>query len=146
MNIIERIERAIVYMPNGCWHTTFKTTPANPRPRIFYNGKAHNIARIVCEAHNAEPIPPGMLVCHTCDNPKCVNPEHLFLGTAADNSADCVSKGRIVRTILYALTEEQYEEIFNSELSTKELAKKYGVSKGHICRIKRTGSGKQPAA
>lgn len=51
---------------------------------------AHRISWII---HNG-PIPPGMSVLHSCDNPKCVNPQHLFIGSQKDNISDMVSKGR----------------------------------------------------
>ena len=56
--------------------------------------------RHICAAHrlswefNFGPIPDGMLILHRCDNPPCVRPDHLLLGTAADNTADMISKGR----------------------------------------------------
>ncbi|MGH7024521.1 MAG: HNH endonuclease signature motif containing protein [Caulobacteraceae bacterium] len=49
--------------------------------------------RLAWELANG-PIPDGLLILHKCDNPVCCNPDHLFLGTAADNHADCAAKGR----------------------------------------------------
>jgi len=61
--------------------------------RFFANGKeilAHRMMWIFVYGD----IPKGMCVCHTCDNPRCVNPAHLFLGTKRDNNIDMFAKGR----------------------------------------------------
>lgn len=60
---------------------------------LWYEGKYWKAHRLAWAQANG-PIPPGMFVLHRCDNPPCVNLEHLFLGTAADNTADMLAKGR----------------------------------------------------
>lgn len=63
------------------------------KPHSGHSGPKHYAHRLVWEeAHG--PIPPGMYVCHRCDNPPCINIDHLFLGTPADNAGDMSAKGR----------------------------------------------------
>jgi hypothetical protein len=61
---------------------------------IKVKGKQRIVTRIVYELTKG-PIPDGMRVLHTCDNPSCISPDHLFLGTQKDNMQDALSKGRI---------------------------------------------------
>jgi hypothetical protein len=101
------------------------------------------------------PIPEGMLICHKCDNPSCVNPNHLFLGTDKDNSQDMIKKGRYIigdhngekngmfgvhrygeKNPMAKLNWEKVNEIRNSNLTNKELAEKFNVTKGQIFTYK----------
>lgn len=94
------------------------------------------------ELHHGD-IKDGLYVCHRCDNPVCVNPEHLFLGTSAENSADRDAKGRHIThrgsdNVSAKLTEEDVIAIRASDGKGIVLAAYYGVSPSRISEI-RTG-------
>ncbi len=88
-------------------------------------------------------IPKGKLVCHSCDNPKCVNPAHLFLGTPADNSRDMVRKSRQAkgeRNGMSKLTTAKVLEIkklLSVDHTHINIAKRFGVHQTLISLIKR---------
>ena len=82
----------------------------------------------------------GAFVCHACDNPSCVNPDHLFLGTHADNMADMVSKGRQQHGETHRrakLTTEQVGAIRASAESICVLARRYEVAESCIYNIRK---------
>lgn len=82
------------------------------------------------------PIPEGMDVLHTCDNPSCVRPDHLFIGTDSDNQIDCCLKGRKPRPVTQKLAEGDVRAIRASRLRARDVAKKYGVSRATIYSIR----------
>lgn len=87
-------------------------------------------------------MPKNICVLHDCDNPPCVNPKHLFLGTNGDNVADMVQKGRQAKGVKKwgaKFSEDQVREIRRcyaaGEASQKELAAEYGVETGTMCHL-----------
>lgn len=109
-----------------------------------YLGKkigAHRLSYLL----NKGEIPEGMLVCHSCDVPSCVNPDHLFLGSAKQNAQDKVNKNRQSRMggpkgekhPSAKLTAQQVLEIRQSDLGCTELSVRLGITKGVVSKIKR---------
>ena len=121
-----------------CWewrrgHGRYKYGYISLAPR----GKflAHRVAYML--RHRSDPG--RLLVCHTCDNTRCCNPEHLFLGTCADNLADMRKKGRGgvgERNSRAKLTPESVREILKSDEPQRVLARRYGISPPTVSAIR----------
>jgi HNH endonuclease len=102
---------------------------------------AHRVAYLLTYG----PYDASLYVMHRCDNPPCVNPMHLFLGTAAENTADMMRKGRdghgVVRGAqsprAVPFTDEDVHAIRQSSESGLELARRYGVGSSTIYRVRR---------
>jgi hypothetical protein len=94
---------------------------------------AHRVSWVL--AHG--PIPAGMVVCHQCDNPRCVRPDHLFLGTQKDNMQDCKAKGRMRDGARYDLaTAREIRDRYNAGgITQTRLATEYGMSFQHVNSI-----------
>lgn len=116
---------------DGCWAWT-GSKKKHGYGTVVRNGKTLRAHRYAFELAFG-PIPPGMCVCHHCDNRACVRPDHLFLGTQADNMADMVRKGRSVGSRNSKLTTEAVRQIrarlsVEPSLTYRALALEYGVS------------------
>jgi hypothetical protein len=108
---------------------------------LVFHGRRWQLHRLVWTWHFG-PISPGKLILHTCDNPACGNPEHLFMGTHQDNMDDMVRKGRAadqrgVKNGNARLTLQQVDEIRAAKGSQYAIAHQYGISQSMVSRIRR---------
>lgn len=139
----------VITSEDGCWIWT-ACTVRDGYGRVGVNGKLMLAHRYIFEQMYG-PIPDGMEVCHICDNPPCVRPDHLFLGSHKDNMLDRDLKGRQARNAgkkgershLAKLTDAQAAEIKqsyrprDSVFGGRALALHYGVSKATISLLVR---------
>jgi hypothetical protein len=123
----------------SCWIWKGATTRPREHPRaygqFYYNGKTIVASRASHLLFVGE-VPDGMDVCHTCDNPLCVNPNHLFIGTRSENMKDCADKGRyfiqenphLTHTAKLSPSDVLDIVALKDKFTIKELAEKYGVT------------------
>lgn len=158
------------YHPRGTLEERFWSKVNKTETCWLWTGEIvkHSYGRITYDDHNKVtryfthrlawelligPIPEGLQVCHNCpegDNPACVNPEHLFLGTQSDNLKDCISKGRHVssiapetylrgsRALKAKLTEEQIPQIrlMLQTMTPTAISRLFNVKPGAIFGIR----------
>lgn len=125
-----------------CWLWTGCTEKKGHGRFRDENNKLEMAHRYSYRLHKGH-IPSGMCICHSCDNPSCVNPYHLWVGTKGDNNKDRASKGRNVNNRgskhgQSRLTEEYVGRIRKGFLAGEtqtDLAKKYGVSITAISKV-----------
>ena len=144
MNDIIRFNNKILYpkdIENECWIFQSSGVPKGYRV-IYWNKKqdyAHRIMYMLY--HKLSSIPKNMYICHKCDNPPCVNPNHLFLGTPTDNVMDMKQKGREnhlngenIKTS--KLTEDNIREMLSGKFkTTKEICDYFNIGRQIVLHI-----------
>lgn len=129
---------------NSCWLWT-SALDTKGYGVIQIHGKTIKATRVAYQLTTG-PIPPGLLMCHTCDNPPCVNPRHLYAGSYSENGIDASQRGRLVIMrgedhIRAKLTNSEAEEVRRlyrkGGFSQREIGERYGLAQTTVSRIVR---------
>lgn len=141
---IRKHNKPIKYIiEDECWINISHSTNNAGYPRVYRNGKKEFIHRYIYIIYNGE-IPKGMVIRHKCDNIKCINPEHLILGTHYDNVHDKIERGREnpakgERVSNAKLTEDKVKKIiymyFVDKEKQKDISKEVNISQNNISTI-----------
>lgn len=143
-----RLEARSKESEGGCWLWQGAKAAVSGYGRITVGSRSDGTRRNVSthrysyEQYRGE-IPDGMFVCHHCDNPSCVNPDHLFLGTPSDNMADKVTKGRQAKEEWHGMAKLNWRDVHDIRGRLREgarqvdLSKQFGVSQSQISAVKR---------
>lgn len=129
----ERLDRK----ESGCWEFTGYKKPTGYGLAQIKGRKIQLAHRAAMELHLGRPIPKTLSVCHKCDNRACCNPEHLFLGTAKENTQDMYEKGRERHNGAWKrrLSDEQVQEAYRmkeSGIGARRIAKAFDIGEKQI--------------
>lgn len=142
----------MVRRDESCWTwTSARNKSGHGRFAVWRHNHMTNLYahRVSWQIHFGM-IPDGLYICHRCDNPPCVRPDHLFMGTQTDNMHDAARKGRTAapasaNPLRYPrgarhwnarLSEDQVRSIRASQESNRTLARRFGVSEGTVRRAR----------
>lgn len=126
---VRRFMEKVNLVESGCWEWTGYLNWAGYGFFSFYSIRsAHRFSYYIFKGDLCE----GMEVCHSCDNPKCVNPAHLWLGTRSENISDAATKGRMNTVKLSPADARTIRELHGSGVPTDDIARRYGVSKDTV--------------
>jgi hypothetical protein len=141
------LERYEVDQRTGCWE--FSGQRDSKGYGIVAFGQHRTGDRIRTPAHRyfykqlVAQVPDGVVVCHRCDNPPCVNPEHLFVGTPRDNVRDCITKGRRVDKGAVGvanshakLTADDVVAIRQMSGTQESIGRIFGITQANVSEIK----------
>ena len=131
--LIQRIRMRCDVIRCGCWPWKL-CTDRDGYGLMKYGGRTWRAHRLMAIAAGILPedAAPSLLACHTCDNPACCRPDHLFAGTSLDNMRDCLVKGRLATK----LNAEKARAIRLDPRIHRIIAAQYGISVGHVSAIK----------
>jgi HNH endonuclease len=134
---------------NECYEWSGKLT-THGYGQLMINSKIMSAHRAMMVAKTEADIPEGMCVLHSCDNPKCINPDHLWIGTQKENMHDKIAKGRGYRpspeiwageknpkAVLTNAQKQELIELMRSGVSATEAAEIYGITDVRCCQIRK---------
>jgi hypothetical protein len=139
----EKLAARTIHQPNGCWevqgsanrsgHVTLSSgSPSNPP---YVRIKAHIFA---WQQANGRTVTPGKVIMHHCDNPRCVNPDHLSMATQHENILDSVRKGRYNCFGRQKLNAQQVQDIramADLGIKQKDIARQFGIARNTVSGI-----------
>jgi len=132
--VMDQFMAKVHFEPNsGCW--LWEGSEGDPYGRMMVSGlsaKAHQLSYCLHKG----PLVSGLDICHKCDTPGCVNPNHLFLGTRRENGIDAARKGRCRAQVLRVGDVKNIRAAIAIGIPQRQLAETYGVTDATICDLK----------